>query len=134
MGQAGLLLRGRRPSGAVKIRSDGRGAWLVVVAVAIILAVVGTGLYARRQTAVPMASTASLGGLTVRLRDAGWLSMDGMNHQQDGYQMPAQMMPGAPEGDDMRFGVPLTLVNTSSEVRQFNLANEFSLRGGPQDT
>jgi hypothetical protein len=53
-------------------------------------------------------------------------NMDG----QGGYQMPAQMMPGAPTGDDMRFGVPLTLMNTSSQVRQFNLAEEFFLSGG----
>jgi hypothetical protein len=57
--------------------------------------------------------------------------MDGHNmDNQGGYQMPAQMMPGAPVGDDMRFGVPLSLVNTSGDVRRFNLAEEFFLRGG----
>lgn len=52
---------------------------------------------------------------------------------QGGYQMPAQMMPGAPVGNDMRLGVPLTLENTSRDVRQFNLADEFSLVGGLND-
>jgi hypothetical protein len=56
--------------------------------------------------------------------------MDHGTHDQGGYQMPAQMMPGAPAGDEMRFGVPLTLVNTSGDVRRFNLAEEFVLRGG----
>jgi len=60
--------------------------------------------------------------------------MDGHDmNNQGGYQMPAQMMPGAPVGDDMRFGVPLTLVNTSAEVRQFNLIEEFFLLGGRID-
>jgi hypothetical protein len=61
--------------------------------------------------------------------------MDGHNmDNQGGYQMPAQMMPGAPAGDDMRFGIPLSLVNTSGEVRQFTLAEEFFLAGGRNDT
>jgi hypothetical protein len=57
--------------------------------------------------------------------------MDGHDmNSQGGYQMPAQMMPGAPVGDDMRLGVPLTLVNTSEDARQFNLLDEFFLAGG----
>lgn len=60
--------------------------------------------------------------------------MDSHADNQGGYQMPAQMMPGAPVGDDMRFGVPLTLVNTSDDVREFNLAGEFFLSGGRLDT
>src|SRR5262245_15145797 len=98
-----------------------RGTWLAVAVIALLIAVLGTGLVVRRLTApgLPTANTATLGGLTVRLGDAGWLSMDGhdMTNQQGGYQMPAQMMPGAPVGDDMRFGVPLTLVNTSDVVQ-----------------
>jgi hypothetical protein len=59
------------------------------------------------------------------------MMMDGHDMgSQGGYQMPAQMMPGAPAGDDMRFGVPLSLVNTSGDARRFNLAEEFFLRGG----
>jgi hypothetical protein len=92
---------------------------------------VGTSLFMQRLSDAPSDHTATIGGLSVRLHDAGWLSMDGHNmDSQGGYQMPAQMMPGAPVGDDMRFGVPLTLVNTSGEVRRFNLAEEFFLRGG----
>lgn len=53
--------------------------------------------------------------------------------KQGGYQMPAQMMPGAPAGDDMRLGVPLTLVNTGKDMREFNLVAEFSLSGGVDD-
>jgi hypothetical protein len=56
--------------------------------------------------------------------------MDGHGQNQGGYQMPAQMMPGAPVGDDMRFGVPLTLINTSGNMLRFSLAEEFFLRGG----
>jgi hypothetical protein len=113
-----------------------RGAWLTIGLAALLLAVVGTGLLVRRIAAQEPATvdTATLGGLTVRLHDAGWLSMDGHDmNNQGGYQMPAQMMPGAPTGDDMRLGVPLTLVNTSAELRQFNLADEFFLLGGRND-
>lgn len=61
--------------------------------------------------------------------------MDGHDmDNQGGYQMPAQMMPGAPVGDDMRLGVPLTLVNTDRQPRQFNLVEEFSLGGGRNET
>lgn len=57
--------------------------------------------------------------------------MDGHDmDNQGGYQMPAQMMPGVPAGDDMRLGVPLTLVNTSRDLRRFNLSEEFWLGGG----
>ena len=108
-----------------------RGLWLVLAAVVLLLAAVGTGLLIQRRSAAPADATATLGGLSARLHDAGWLAMDGHNvDNQGGYQMPAQMMPGAPVGDDMRFGVPLSLVNTSGDVRRFNLAEEFFLRGG----
>jgi hypothetical protein len=52
--------------------------------------------------------------------------MDG----QRGYQMPSAMMPGAPEGDDMRLGIPITLTNSTGSVREFDLVREFSLGGG----
>lgn len=115
-------------------RFAGRGVWFAIAAIAVLLSVVGAGLLARRQSATPTDHAATLGGLSLRLHDAGWLSMDGHNmDNQGGYQMPAQMMPGAPVGDDMRLGVPVTLVNTSDEVRWFNLAEEFFLRGGRTD-
>lgn len=111
----------------------GRGTWVAVAVLALVVAVVGSSLLVRRLAAAdaPEANTATLGGLTARLGNAGWLSMDGhMSDDQGGYQMPAAMMPGAPVGDDMRFGVPLTLVNTGDLGRQFNLVEEFFLRGG----
>ncbi|MCF2435716.1 hypothetical protein LV779_19125 [Streptomyces thinghirensis] len=43
--------------------------------------------------------------------------MDGQN----GYQMPSAMMPGAPEGDDMRLGIPITLTNSGDEPQRFDL-------------
>jgi hypothetical protein len=123
--------RASAPVGRVAVRA----IWLTVAALASLLVVVSVGLLVQRQSASPTDYTAALGGLSVRLRDAGWLSMDSHNmDNQGGYQMPAQMMPGAPTGDDMRFGVPLTLLNTSREVRQFNLAEEFFLSGGRTGT
>jgi len=130
--QATLPSRRSAPSPA-KTRPSPRAAWLSVVTVALLIAVVGAVLQVRRGSAAEahLQGTGSLGGLTARLHDAGWLSMDSHDmDNQGGYQMPAQMMPGAPAGDDMRLGVPLTLVNTGALLRQFNLAEEFSLGGG----
>jgi hypothetical protein len=53
--------------------------------------------------------------------------------QQGGYQMPAQMMPGAPAEGEARLGVRLTLHNTSKQARQFNPIEEFLLLGGVGD-
>jgi hypothetical protein len=104
-----------------------------VVLVAVLVAVAGIGVWVRHQravAAVPVRS-AALGGLTATTAQAGWVPMaDHDMGSQDGYQMPAQMMPGAPEGDDMRLGVKLTLTNSGGEVRGFDLDTEFSLGGG----
>lgn len=135
MGQAALLHRQRSLLPA-RTGLAVRGAWLAIVLVALVGAVVGAGMLARRNAAgqtFPAGST-TLGGLTATLHAAGWMSMD--SHQMDnqgGYQMPAQMMPGAPAGDEMRLGVPLTLLNTTDEVRGFNLSEEFFLVGGRND-
>lgn len=106
---------------------------VTVVVIALLLAVTGTVLWQQRQAAAgsgPVA-TATLGGLTATPRKASWAQME--NHQtdmKDGYQMPSQMMPGAPEGDDMRLGVPITLSNTTGGVEEFTLTKEFFLGGG----
>jgi hypothetical protein len=105
---------------------------LTIAAAALLIAIVGAGLRARSQAAAEAATdTGTLGGITAALHGAGWVAMDGHSMgDQGGYQMPAQMMPGAPEGDDMRLGIRLTLTNTSQDPRQFNLADEFALGGG----
>jgi hypothetical protein len=97
---------------------------------------VGVALVAGRLHQSPRNSIeASIGGLTARSGQAGWVSMDAHSmDSQGGFQMPAQMMPGAPAGDEMRLGVPLTLINTSAEAREFNLREEFFLAGGASDT
>lgn len=110
-------------------------AWLLIAAAALLMTVLGAGWQARQRAVEEggAAGSATLGGLTAQLHEAGWLGMDG--HQmgddnQGGFQMPAQMMPGAPTGDNMRFGVPVTLVNTGTQARRFTIAEEFSLGGG----
>jgi hypothetical protein len=102
----------------------------------LLTTVAGAGLLARDLAGAGSEPTsiATLGGLTVRLRAAGWAAMDTHDmDQQDGYQMPAQMMPGAPTGEDMRLGVTLSLDNTSGQARRFDLGTEFSLIGGTED-
>jgi hypothetical protein len=105
----------------------------VLVVLAVVTTVLGTALWRERQAAADdrPTATAGLGGLDAVPGPAGWAAM--ANHDMDGpsrYQMPSSMMPGAPEGDDMRLGIPLTLTNSTDSVRQFDLTREFSLRGG----
>lgn len=108
---------------------------LLVVAVAVVAAVVGTDSWLRQRSAdaAPLAVVQS-DGVSVTARTADWLDMQ---HDDGGalggYQMPAQMMPGAPLGDDMRLGVPINLVNRSGEDRQFAAAKDFTLGGGKDD-
>ncbi|MFD5269963.1 hypothetical protein [Streptomyces sp. NPDC058335] len=101
------------------------------VVTAVLLAVAGTVLWQqRRAAAVPEpVATAELGGLRAVPRQASWATME-QHHADNGYQMPSQMMPGAPEGDDQRLGVPITLTNTGDRVREFTLPEEFFLDGG----
>lgn len=131
MRPAVLSRPGRAPGTAT--RSGVPARWLVIGAAALLIMLASVALQVRRQAAAEADPRASgtLGGLSAQLDTAGWVSMDA-HSQSDagGYQMPAQMMPGAPEGDDMRLGVSLTLVNTDRRVREFDLATEFFLGGG----
>jgi hypothetical protein len=103
----------------------------VIVAAALTTTAGAWLLAGRLLTDSTPARNAELSGVAVSLEGAGWVPMESHHmDQQGGYQMPAQMMPGAPEGDDMRLGIPLTLTNTSPQTRQFNLLEEFSLVGG----
>lgn len=134
MGQVVISARRVRMP-AVTTAPGVRGAWLVVAVLAVLGAVVGGGLLVRdRVSQQRLPEVATLGGLTARLHDGGWLSMEMHQTSQGGYQMPAQMMPGAPAGDELRLGVPVTLVNTSQEARAFSLVDEFFLGGGRNST
>jgi hypothetical protein len=85
-------------------------------------------------TASTPAAAATVDGLAVNVRESGWVPMDAHTmDNQSGFQMPAQMMPGAPEGDDMRLGIALTLLNTKDGLIEFNLVDEFVLVGGTID-
>ncbi|MFD9237309.1 hypothetical protein ACFWB3_18870 [[Kitasatospora] papulosa] len=122
---------GGRPPGRAGAVVRVVGPALVVLAV--VTAVAGAGYWRERQApaGTEPTATARLGGLDAEPGKAGWAAM--ANHAMDGgssYQMPSAMMPGAPEGDDMRLGIPLTLTNGTGSVRRFDLAREFSLSGG----
>jgi hypothetical protein len=71
--------------------------------------------------------SATLDGLRVDVRAAEWVPME---HVDPGFQVPGQMMPGAPEGDEVRLGITITLSNTDARTREFNLVDEFTLTGG----
>ena len=106
------------------------------MAVALVLAATGLWLLATGPNGPErgLPTTAGVDGLAIDLRDAGWVPMDAhAMDSQGGYQMPAQMMPGAPAGDEMRLGIAVTLQNTDVEVREFNLGEEFVLVGGVID-
>lgn len=120
-----------------------RGTALSVAIVAAALATAVSGLLVvvdqRAARHGPAPASATLGGLTAAVGTAAWAMPDhvmplpggdGQSGGQPGYQMPPQMMPGMPTGDDVRLSVPLTLENTSGATRRFDLAAEFVLRGG----
>ena len=107
-----------RASRAVIVR-----AVLVTTASAVMLG----RLWLAGSTVSAAGPTASLDGATVDVRGAAWATMD---HLEDGFQMPAQMMPGAPNDDEVRLGVNVTLVNTRSGSYEFSLVDEFTMTGG----
>jgi hypothetical protein len=118
---------------AARARAPARGRRVGLIAlltVAALATAAGSVLIAQRLGVGAPADRAELGGLTTTLKQAGWVPMEAHHMDQTGFQMPAQMMPGAPTGDDMRLGIPVTLVNTSDEPRGFSLPGEFTLSGG----
>ncbi|MEU7384792.1 MULTISPECIES: hypothetical protein [unclassified Streptomyces] len=106
---------------------------VVVTLVALFVAGIGAATWSRHraEAAERPVAVATTGGITAVPREAEWASMENHHMGNTGYQMPAQMMPGAPEGDDMRLGVPITLTNDGDRARTFDLASEFFLTGGP---
>lgn len=108
-----------------------RALAVVTTTVAVLAAVTGTVLWQQRaaaRDAIPRTSV-ELAGLRTSVQQASWSAM-AAHHTDGGFQMPSQMMPGAPEGDHQRIGVPVTLVNTDDEPREFSVAAEFFLIGG----
>lgn len=80
---------------------------------------------------------ATLDGMAAQIGVAGWSSADHVMPipspgAPPGYQMPPQMMPGMPTGDDARLSVPVVLRNTTSRGLGFDIKGEFSLRGGQE--
>jgi len=122
----------RRAGPSVSGRDGRRTSLPLALAIGVALLSTATGVYLL--VARGSGDGATLGGLSVQVGEAGWVTMDAHTmDNQGGYQMPAQMMPGAPAGDDMRLGIPLVIVNTSDEVRTFDTGREFTLVGGVSD-
>jgi hypothetical protein len=122
-----------RPSPRTANRSRGTVALIGFV---LLCTAAGVWLVVARFVATPPVPgmTATVDGLAVDVHEAGWVPMDAHTmDSQSGFQMPAQMMPGAPAGDDMRLGIALTLLNTEHRVVEFNLVDEFVLVGGTID-
>lgn len=72
------------------------------------------------------AVSASLGGLSAAVTDAGWLGMD--MPATDGYQMPQAMNPGMPAQGDERLALTITVVNTTGNTGSLHMTQEFSVR------
>ena len=107
---------------------------MVIGAIALMTTIAGAALLGGRfyTQETPAPGTVTLSGITTQVSRADWYAMDAHTmDQQGGYQMPAQMMPGAPADGEARLGVRLTLHNTSEQARQFNPIEEFLLLGGP---
>lgn len=114
-----------------------RALGAVVVVLGLVVAVVGmTSTVRHRQHVVQTTQVASatLGSLSATPRQVIWAEMqDDQMNATDGYQMPPQMMPGMPTGDQMRLGISITLANAGSQVQTFDLNSEFFLGGGRID-
>jgi len=108
---------------------------VVLIVLAVLSAAVGLWILATRtDDSAGLPVSAEVDGLAIGLYEAGWVPMDAHSmDSQGGYQMPAQMMPGAPAGNEMRLGIAVTLLNTADGVREFNLGEEVVLVGGVVD-
>ncbi|MEV7187424.1 hypothetical protein [Kitasatospora sp. NPDC093102] len=123
--------RGTRPDGSGRA---GRLMRLAVVLLALAMAFGGAALWQYRngEAAAQPALSAAMGGLDVTAGEARWAATDA--HTMDGpqgggYQMPAQVMPGAPEDGTMRLGIALTIADRGDEARLLDLDREFTHRG-----
>ncbi len=102
-------------------------ALVTAVVVALSLGVVGAvllGLMLRERGGV--AGSATAGGLTLEVQSAQWAELE--HEHQDGFQMPAQMTPGAPAPGQQRLALEVAMLNRSDTTKLFN-ADEFSLEG-----
>jgi hypothetical protein len=121
--------RVRVPRAGPRLRSR-VGLFTAAGAFALVATVAGADALADRLSdrRISSATTTQLGGLTTQIREAGWTTMDAHSIDSNGgFPTPAQMMPGAPAGDEMRLGDRVTLTNTSTEAHRFNLSEEFAL-------
>lgn len=113
------------------MRAGTRGG--IAAASVAVLTVASLGVLAwQRLSGTPVApgATATLGGITTEVREAGWVPLDHVHDGEGGFLMPDEMMPGAPTGEQVRLGVTLTLSNTDSGTHRFSIAEEFAVTGG----
>jgi hypothetical protein len=97
---------------ASRRRRAGGAAAAVAVSAAAALSVVGLVLLLVMLGGRPTPAEAVVGGVALRVQEAGWLQMDHADGGGgSGFQMPAAMMPGAPEAGHERLRVQVTLAN-----------------------
>jgi hypothetical protein len=94
---------------------------VVAATVAVLVGVVFLGMMLRERNA----GAVTVGGLTLRVQSAQWIQME--HGSQDGFQMPAQMMPGAPDHDQQRLVLAVTISNRGDRATQFR-HDEFALQ------
>jgi hypothetical protein len=122
------------PGRPTRWRTDTIRPRLVAIALGVVLLTVASlGLLVWQRLngpAVAAGDRATLDGLTTEVHTAGWVELGHVHDGQGGFLMPDQMMPGAPTGGEVRLGIDVTLSNTASGTRGFNLVEEFTLVGG----
>jgi hypothetical protein len=99
---------------------------LVAIVVALIFGLTGVvflGLMLGERNAV--AGSVSAGGLTLQVQSAQWVDLE--HNSQDGFQMPQQMMPGAPSPDQQRLAVEVAVSNRSGRATLLS-HSEFSVQ------
>jgi hypothetical protein len=101
----------------------------MVVAVAVLSAAVGVWMLTLMlRERVAASNEISLGGLSLQVLGGTWQKAEDEGQQQEteGFQMPPQMMPGAPAPGDQRLEVRVALGNRGDSLEAVR-AEEFSI-------
>lgn len=105
----------------------------LAMSMALVLSLVGVALLAVMLRDRPAPAGVVVGGLSLRIQEAGWVQMDHVEGGSGGFQMPAAMMPGAPLPGEERLRLQVTLANTTDSPRRLS-DGEFRLQSADGDT
>jgi hypothetical protein len=98
-----------------------RGQATVALSMALTLSAVGIALLVVMLRDRPVPAEAVVGGVSLRVQEAGWIRQDHADHAAEGgFQMPSAMMPGAPQPGEERLRVQVVLTNRADSPKRLN--------------